>query len=130
MFRINQYHYGKRTLKLGIFLGGLQFQMGAVSSYMGYINTAISASTLYIVSSVAKLSFIQYILLLVLVVAIVMLVDWVFIQPGRQIYANQQGWEHNNPVKQYLDEKMVTKEYFDNAIKSLRGKDEYKTNAT
>lgn len=130
MLKIRQYHYGERTLKIGIFLGGLQFQMGAVSSYMGYINTAISASTLYLVANRLRLSFVEYILILVIIVAFLLLFDWVFIQPGRQIYANQQGWEHDNPVKKYLDEKMVTKEYFDNAIKALRGKDESKANAT
>lgn len=54
-----------------------------------------------------------------------MWIHWKFVQPSIIAWNNDQSWEHNNPVKTYLDDPnkgMVTRDEFRKAIAELKGK--------
>ena len=113
--KIKQYRYGKRTAWLGVLLGGLQYEISAITSYTSYIQMSLIVGTSYVVarnyfpSFLSWINFTFFVILIIVIIVVMMIVDWVFIQPGRQEYSNRQSYKHPNPAIELI-KTLATKE--------------------
>lgn len=90
---------------IGSFIGGLKVIFSSVTFYIGLINFVLLVPTAYntTLKFYLPISFIGFVIIIAILLIIAMYIEYVWFMPSGIIFANQQSWKHDNPIRQEFE---------------------------